>query len=747
MLNLLRNNTALRSCKLCGQFLKNDGARRLNSTIDRDVSKIRNIGISAHIDSGKTTLSERILYYTGIIDSMHEVRGKDQIGATMDFMELERERGITIQSAATFTQWNNHNINIIDTPGHIDFTVEVERALRVLDAAVLVLCSVGGVQSQTITVNRQMKRYNVPCIGFINKLDRTGANPLNVLTQLQTKLDHNAALLQLPIGLERDLKGLVDLINQRAIYFEGVCGTDIIYDEIPSHMRAESQDRREMLIEAVADVNDDIAEIYMEEREPTVGELMAAIRIATIERKFTPILLGSALKNKGVQPLLDAVVDLLPNPSEVENYALLNRDEEVGVGEPERILLSPERNADKDFAGLAFKLEAGRYGQLTYVRSYQGEINKGETVVNTRTGKKTRLSRIGQMHASEMKEINTTCAGDISAFFGIDCSSGDTFTSLNAPRLSMESIQVAEPVISLAIEPKNRGDLERFSKTLNRFTREDPTFRVHTDPESQETIISGMGELHLEIYQQRMKNDFGCEVVSGKPKVAFRETLGVPESKFDYTHKKQTGGSGQYGKVIGHLELLEDEADNMKLEFVNEITGTAIPKGFIPAIEKGFYEACDRGLISGNKLCGIRFVLTDGQAHDVDSSELAFRQAAIGATKQALERGSAYILEPIMQVDVVAPNENHGIVLNGINKRQGIITGSDSGLEYFTMYADVPLNQMFGYASDLRSVTAGRGEYNMEFKNYAQTSGDVQAELVQQFQGFDEGAMKKKGRR
>ena len=744
MLNILQK----KSCKLCGQVVKNAGRRLYSTTVDRDVTKIRNIGISAHIDSGKTTLSERILYYTGIIESMHEVRGKDQVGATMDFMELERERGITIQSAATFTKWNNHNINIIDTPGHIDFTVEVERALRVLDAAVLVLCSVGGVQSQTITVNRQMKRYNVPCIGFINKLDRTGANPLNVVNQLQTKLEHNAALLQLPIGLERELKGLVDLVNQRAIYFEGVCGTEIVYDDIPANMRAESQDRREMLIEAVADVSDEIAEIYMEEREPTVSELMAAIRTATIERKFTPLLLGSALKNKGVQPLLDAVVDFLPNPSEIDNYALLNKEEDEG-GEAEHILLDSKRSPENHYLGLAFKLEAGRYGQLTYVRAYQGELNKGDTVVNTRTGKKTRVSRIGQMHASEMKEITASTAGDISAFFGVDCSSGDTFTSVNAPRLSMENIQVAEAVISLAIEPKNRADLDRFSKTLNRFTREDPTFRVHTDPESQETIISGMGELHLEIYQQRMKNDFGCEVVSGKPKVAFRETLGVKQAKFDYTHKKQSGGSGQYGKVIGYLELMEDEEDMMKLEFVNEITGTCIPKGFIPAIEKGFYEACDRGLISGNKLCGIRFVLLDGQSHDVDSSELAFRQAAIGATKQALERGSAYILEPIMAVEVVAPNECHGVVISGLNKRQGILTGSDSGLEYFTMYCDVPLNQMFGYASDLRSITAGRGEYSMEFKNYAQTSGETQAELIQQFGGGDEASTKKsaKGKR
>lgn len=661
---------------------------------------------------------------------MHEVRGKDQVGATMDFMDLERERGITIQSAATYTFWKDHNINIIDTPGHIDFTVEVERALRVLDGAILVLCSVGGVQSQTLTVNRQMKRYNVPCIAFINKLDRIGANPYKVVDQLRTKLRHNAALLQLPIGLEKNVKGIVDLIEQKAIYFEGVFGSEVIEDEIPSDMQAEAKDRREMLIEAVANADDRIGEIFLEEREPSISELMAGIRSAAIKRTFTPILLGSALKNKGVQPLLDAVLHYLPNPTEVDNYALDTENKE------ERVLLDPARNSDKPFLGLSFKLEAGKYGQLTYIRTYQGELKKGSFMVNTRTQKKVKVPRIIQMHASDMEEIPETSAGDICAVFGVECSSGDTFVSLNSPNLSMESIFVPDPVISLAIEPKNRQDTERFSKAINRFVREDPTFRVHVDDESRETIISGMGELHLEIYRERMKSEFNCEVLSGKPKVAFRETLGVSEARFDFQHKKQTGGAGQYAKVIGRLEKFPDECDNTKIEFVNEMTGMNIPKNYIPAIEKGFLEACDRGFITGHKMCGLRFILEDGASHDVDSSELAFRLCAIGATRAAFEKASPYLLEPIMAVEVVAPVETHRAILTTLNRRRGITTDvTGMSTEIFTVCADVPLNDMFGYSNELRSVTQGKGEFTMEFKHYAKTYPDVQAQKIKEFSG------------
>lgn len=701
-----------------------------------DINKIRNIGISAHIDSGKTTLTERILYYTGRIQSMHEVRGKDQVGATMDFMELERQRGITIQSAATFTAWKDYNINIIDTPGHIDFTVEVERALRVLDGAVLVLCSVGGVQSQTLTVNRQMKRYNVPCIAFINKLDRTGANPYRVTNQLLSKLRHNAALLQIPIGLESNLKGIVDLIHEKAIYFEGTLGTDLVKRDVPKEMLDEVKERRNQLIEAVANADETLGEIFLEERVPTVDELMAGIRRATLQRTFTPVLLGSALKNKGVQPLLDAVVEYLPNPTETDNYALDTENNE------ESITLDSV-NSDKPFVGLAFKLEAGKYGQLTYIRTYQGQLQKGQQIVNTRTGKKVKVPRLIQMHANEMKDITQTSAGDICALFGVDCSSGDTFVSENTPALSMESIYVPDPVISLAVEPKNKNDVENFSKAINRFTREDPTFRVHVDNESKETIISGMGELHLEIYTERMKTEYNCEVLTGKPKVAFRETIGKDVIKFEYQHKKQSGGSGQFAKIIGRIEKFEDEAENTKLEFVDATIGMNIPKNFIPAIEKGFFEACERGYLTGHKMCGFRFILEDGAAHAVDSSELAFRLATIGAVKQAFDTANPVLLEPVMAVEVVAPSETQGTVMGGVNKRKGLVTGTESSDEYFTVYADVPLNEMFGYSNELRSLTQGKGEFSMEFKKYSLANHQTQSDLIDTFKSVTSSAAKK----
>ncbi|KAI1893731.1 hypothetical protein AGOR_G00126700 [Albula goreensis] len=484
--------------------------------------RIRNIGISAHIDSGKTTLTERVLYYTGRIAEMHEVRGKDGVGAIMDSMELERQRGITIQSAATYTMWKQHNINIIDTPGHVDFTIEVERALRVLDGAVLVLCAVGGVQCQTMTVNRQMKRYDVPFITFINKLDRLGANPTRALQQMRTKLNHNAAFLQIPMGLEKNLQGIIDLIHERSLYFDGPFGENVRYDEIPAEMRAEAADRRQELVECVANADEALGEIFLEERVPSVDELKAAIRRATIKRSFTPVMVGSALRNKGVQPLLDAVLEYLPNPSEVSNYAILNQEEST---ESSKIRMDPTRDASQPFVGLAFKLEAGRFGQLTYVRVYQGCLKKSEYIYNTRTGKKVRVPRLVRLHADQMEDVEEVYAGDICALFGIDCASGDTFTARTSASLSMESIHVPDPVVSMSMKPSHKNDLDKFSKGINRFTREDPTFRVNFDTESKETIISGMGELHLEIYSQRMEREYNCPCVMGKPKVAFRETI------------------------------------------------------------------------------------------------------------------------------------------------------------------------------------------------------------------------------
>ncbi|XXF76064.1 elongation factor G [Myxococcaceae bacterium GXIMD 01537] len=672
------------------------------------IENIRNIGISAHIDSGKTTLSERILFYTGKIHEIHEVRGKDGVGATMDSMDLEREKGITIQSAATYTEWGDYNINLIDTPGHVDFTIEVERSLRVLDGAVLVLCSVSGVQSQSITVDRQMKRYRVPRIAFVNKMDRAGANYERVAAQLKEKLHHHPVRLQVPIGAEDRFQGLINLITMKAYYFDGASGENIREEEIPAEYAEQAKAARQEMIELVAEVDDALGELFLSDSAITNEQIKAAIRRATIALKMTPVMCGSAYKNKGVQLLLNAVCDFLPNPKEATNEALDQKNNEA------KVIL--ESDPAKSFVGLAFKLEDGRYGQLTYMRIYQGRVSKGDFIFNQTNQKKVKIPRIVRMHASEMHDINDATAGDIVALFGVECASGDTFTD-GSVNYTMTSMHVPDAVISLAVTPKERTGLANFSKALNRFTKEDPTFRVHRDEESGQTIISGMGELHLEIYIERMKREYACEVVAGKPQVAYRETI-TQKGVFAYTHKKQTGGSGQFARVCGFLEPLPPDAVN-HYEFVDEIVGGSIPREFIPACDKGFTEAIKKGSLIGFPVVGVRVVINDGAFHAVDSSEQAFKTAAIMGFREGYAAAKPTILEPIMKVEVQAPEDFQGSVVGQLNQRRGTIMSTENREGYLIAVAEVPLNNMFGYSTDLRSATQGKGEFTMEFAKYA----------------------------
>ncbi|MEE4313621.1 MAG: elongation factor G [Desulfofustis sp.] len=686
----------------------------------RDLSKVRNIGISAHIDSGKTTLTERILFYTNRIHAIHEVRGKDGVGAKMDSMELEKERGITIQSAATYASWKDIDINIIDTPGHVDFTIEVERALRVLDGAILVLCSVGGVQSQSITVNRQMSRYRVPRIAFVNKCDRTGANPERVAGQLRDKLDLNARLMQLPIGLEADFSGIVDLITMKALYFEGKSGEQIREAEIPAEMQAEAQERHQELLEELSMYSEELMEALLEGGEVDTQLVYDAVRKGTLSLEFTPVFIGSAYKNKGIQPLLDAVAAYLPCPTDVQNFALdlRNNEQEFTV----------TNSPDDPLIMLAFKLEDGRYGQLTYVRTYQGNLNKGDTVYNSRTGKKVKIGRLVRMHADEMEEIDGCGPGDIVALFGVDCASGDTFT-VEGIEASMSSMHIPEPVISLAIIPVDNKAQTNMSKALNRFTKEDPTFRTFVDHETGETIISGMGELHLDVYIERMKREYKAEVTAGAPQVAYRETI-TARADFDYTHKKQTGGSGQYGRVAGYLEPLE-EGD---YEFVDSIVGGTIPREYIPSCDKGFQKSMEKGILCGAAITGVRAVINDGASHSVDSSDVAFQLAAIGAFKDAYRKAQPVIMEPIMKVAVEGPTEFQGAVMGSLNQRRGMIIGTVEEGNYTVVEAEVPLSEMFGYSTVLRSLTQGKAEFTMEFATFKQVPKSVGEELIKKYE-------------
>ncbi len=689
-----------------------------------DLQRVRNIGISAHIDSGKTTLTERILYYTKRIRVAHDVKGKDGVGAKMDFMDLERERGITIQSAATHCEWQSHHINIIDTPGHVDFTIEVERSLRVLDGAILVLCAVAGVQSQSMTVDRQMRRYNVPRLAFVNKADRSGANPYRVTEQLREKLRLNAVLMQIPIGLEASFEGCIDLATMKAHYFDGDNGEIRRVEEIPDALKAEAEARRHEMLDAISLFSDELTEAILDERV-TEDLIHAAVRKGTIALQLVPVFIGSAYKNKAVQLLLDAVTRYLPAPNEVTNEAI---DLEKG---DTKVTLTSDPKAD--MVALAFKLEEGRFGQLTYIRIYQGSVRKGDEIVNGRTGRGVKVGRLVRMHADEMEDISDAGAGDIVALFGIDCASGDTFTS-NRIRVAMTSIHVPDPVIHLRVKPKDKKAQGNLSKALGRFTKEDPTFHARVDEESGETIISGMGELHLDVYVERMKREYNAEVETGAPQVAYREAISR-KAEFNYTHKKQTGGAGQYGRVGGYVEPLEVG----DFEFVNEVYGGSIPNEFITSVEKGFRACLKKGRMIGFPVTGFRVVLNDGAAHSVDSSDNAFQAAGRGAFRDVYHRAKPQILEPIMKVSIEGPTEFQGAFVRTVMQRRGIIVGTTETEGFVRVDSEVPLGEMFGYSTDLRSSSQGKAEYTMEFAKYAPVPAEVSKDLIEKYgTGLDE---------
>lgn len=701
------------------------------ANVNTALENVRNFGISAHIDSGKTTLTERILFYTGKIKGIHEVRGKDGVGATMDHMELEREKGITITSAATYCTWKalekDYHMNLIDTPGHVDFTIEVERALRVLDGAVMICCGVGGVQSQTVTVDRQMKRYEVPRLVFINKLDRYGADPFHVLKQIRNKLGLTVNPIQMPIGEEDNFLGVVDIITRKGHYFEGDMGLTKRIADVPEDMRPRMEELRGELLEVLADLDDDFAEVFLESDAIPEDAIHAAIRRTVLARTFSPMLMGSAYKNKGVQDLLDAVTRYLPSPLDCKNTGMNIDDEDE--------IVTFKSDDNEPFVGYAFKIQDHPLvGQVTYMRVYQGKISKGDGIVNMMTGKKLSVKRLIRMHSNEVKDAPSAGSGDIVALAGVECDSGVTFTD-GKSRVTCSSMFVPDPVMSISVEA-SRDDQPRFQKALRRFQREDPTFRVEVVQSTNETIISGMGELHLDIYCERMKREFNVESLkTGEPQVNYRESIGA-KVHFDYTHKRQTGGRGQYGKVIGYLEPIPDEEQTgtEMVEFVSRLTGQEIPGGFVPSIEKGYRNSASKGMLSGHPVINIRCVLEDGAAHDVDSSDQAFQAAAAGAFEQNYEEAQPVVLEPLMAVEVTFPSEFQPQTLQTVNGREGSIssTAPISG-DTSKVEAIVPLRRMFGYSSELRSVTQGMGEFSMDFHCYEPMPSNKQEELVAEY--------------
>lgn len=685
-----------------------------------DLNKVRNIGISAHIDSGKTTLSERILFYAGRIHKIEEVKGGGD-GAVMDHMELEKERGITITSAATSLNWDGNKINLIDTPGHVDFTVEVERSLRVLDGAILVLCSVGGVQAQSLTVDRQMKRYGVPRLGFVNKMDRTGADPFKVCKQMKEKLATDAILMQVPMGAGETFEGCIDLIKMKAYFFDGANGEKVREEAIPAEYQDLADEYRQKMIEGLAMFSDDMMEMLFGGEEPSEDMIHEVTKKAVLSLQATPVFVGSAYKNKGVQLLLDAVNRYLPSPLEREVRASDWHDP------TKKIQL--EANPAKPFVGMAFKIVDDEYGQLTFLRVYQGVTKKGETYFNQRTRKKERFSRIVRMHADRREEVDSASAGDIVAIMGIDSASGDTYGAENQ-MCTLESIFVPEPVIKIAIEPKDRSNADRLSAALQRFRKEDPTFRVSTDEETAETIIAGMGELHLEVYVERIRREYKVEVTVGAPKVSYREkpTRAV---EFNHKHRKQTGGSGQFAHIVGSIEPLSDEVEG-DYQFEESIVSGRIPRQFIPAVDKGFASCMPKGTLAAYPVVKFRVHLTDGSYHDVDSSEMAFQTCARGCFREYMPKTNPVLLEPVMTVEIEVPDQFQGPVVGDITRRRGLIVSTDGQAGGIcVIVCEVPLSETFGYATDLRSMTQGQGTFTMELKGYRQVPTNIQMEIIE----------------
>ena len=693
-----------------------------------DLATVRNIGIMAHIDAGKTTTTERILFYTGISYKIGEVH---EGAATMDWMEQEQERGITITSAATTCQWKGHLINIIDTPGHVDFTVEVERSLRVLDGAVAVFDGVAGVEPQSETVWRQADRYSVPRICFVNKLDRTGASFDKCVGMIKDRLNAVALVLQLPIGNESDFIGVVDLIAMKALVWRGETkkGEDYVLEEIPADMLDKAKQARHDMIETLAENDDQIMEKYLGGEEPSEEEIIAGIRRATIAAKLSPVLTGSAFKNKGVQPMLDAVTRYLPSPLDIDAIVGTEMDD------TEKPLSRLPKN-EEPFSALAFKIMTDPHlGKLTFIRVYSGVLETGTTILNSTKNRKERIGKIYQMHANKREERENVGAGMIVAVMGLkDTTTGETLCDPAKPVI-LESMDFPAPVISVAIEPKTKGDQEKLGVAIQRLSEEDPTFHVNTDEETGQTIIAGMGELHLEILVDRMRREFKVEANVGKPQVAYRETLRKPVARHDYTHKKQTGGSGQFAKIQIAIEPLPTGEVEGGYEFVNKITGGRVPKEYIPSVDAGCKEAMTAGPLAGYPLTDVRVTLLDGAYHDVDSSELAFKVAGIAAFKEAAKLADPAILEPVMKVEVVTPEDFMGDVIGDLNSRRGQIQAMDERSGARVVRALVPLSEMFGYVGDLRSRTQGRASYSMEFDSYAEVPGNVAKEIIAKVRG------------